>query len=133
MRRVFLVNPSLATPGYGFFTPRWLFVLAQATPTELVGDPIIVDEAIRPFDPGMLAPGDVVGISITTGNCIPGYRIVEGVKRAGATAIVGGIHATIFPDEPLEMGADAVVTGNGDLVWSTVVRDILDGRLQKQY
>ena len=31
------------------------------------------------------------------------------------------------------MGADAVVTGNGDVVWSKVVKDALSGALQKQY
>jgi hypothetical protein len=47
--------------------------------------------------------------------------------------IAGGTHATIFPEEPLEMGADAAVTGNGDLVWGKAVRDALEGRLRKQY
>lgn len=46
---------------------------------------------------------------------------------------MGGIHPTIFPDEPLEMGADAVVTGNGDMVWPKVVKDTLDHCLQKRY
>jgi hypothetical protein len=46
---------------------------------------------------------------------------------------MGGIHPTIFPDEPLEMGADAVVTGNGDIVWKQVIKDALDGRLQRRY
>lgn len=31
------------------------------------------------------------------------------------------------------MGADAVVTGNGDVVWCRVIQDALDGRLQKRY
>jgi radical SAM superfamily enzyme YgiQ (UPF0313 family) len=58
---------------------------------------------------------------------------VEKAKSRAATVIVGGIHTTIFPDEPLEMGADAVVTGNGDIVWSQAVKDALSHRLQKRY
>jgi radical SAM superfamily enzyme YgiQ (UPF0313 family) len=133
LARVILINPSLSSFGYSFFTPRWLFVLASATPVDLVGDPIIVDEALSCFDPGMVRAGDIVGIGINSGNCLQGYRIVRAVRARGADAIVGGVHATIFPDEPLEMGASAVVTGNGDLVWRHVVEDALGGRLKKKY
>ena len=133
MEKVVLVNPSMATVGYSFITPRWLYVIAQATPVELLGDPVIVDETINRFDPSIINPGDIVGIGISTGNCTAGYRVLREAKLRGATVIVGGIHATIFPDEPLEMGADAVVTGSGDVVWPTAIRDALDGRLKRQY
>ena len=43
MKRVFLVNPALSKLGYSIITPRWLFVIARATPTDLVGDPILND------------------------------------------------------------------------------------------
>jgi radical SAM superfamily enzyme YgiQ (UPF0313 family) len=131
--KIVLVNPSITTVGYSFMTPRWLFVIASATPTEVVGDPLIVDEAIESFDPNVVEPGDIVGIGIGSGNCLAGYRVLREVKKRGGIAVVGGIHATIFPDEPLEFGADAVVTGNGDVVWPTVVRDALDGRLRRHY
>ncbi len=133
MPKVILVNPANSTLGYSVITPRWLFVIAQATPVELVGDPILVDEAIEKFDPSIVHPGDVVGIGISTGNCLAGYRIVKEAKSNGATVIMGGIHPTIFPDEPLEMGADAVVTGNGDLIWSKVIKDGLSHKLQRRY
>jgi radical SAM superfamily enzyme YgiQ (UPF0313 family) len=123
----------MSTLGYSVMTPRWLFVIAQATPTELIDDLIVVDESLRRFDPEIVHRGDIVGIGISTGNCIAGYRIVKQAKSKGATVIVGGIHPTIFPDEPLEMGADAVVTGNGDLVWSKVIKDALNRKLQRQY
>ena len=123
----------MATQGYSFITPRWLFVIAQATPVELVGEPILVDESIESFNPSLVGPGDIVGIGITTGNCIPGYRVLQEAKSRGATVIVGGIHATIFPDEPLRMGADAVVTGSGEACWDKAVQDALENRLQRKY
>src|SRR3989442_14892737 len=132
MARVILVNPANSTRGYSIITPRWLFVIAQATPRDLVGHPTVVDEALERFNPGNVHPGDMVGIGITTGNCQAGYRVLREAKAKGATVIMGGIHPTIFPDEPLEMGADAVVTGNGDLVWSKAIRDALDHNLQRQ-
>jgi radical SAM superfamily enzyme YgiQ (UPF0313 family) len=133
LAKVILVNPSMSTPGYSFMTPRWLFVIAQATPLELVGDPILVDESIEKFNPEIVGPGDIVGIGITTGNCIPGYRVLKEAKARGATVIMGGIHATIFPQEPLKMGADAVVTGSGEAVWGQAVQDALQKRLKQQY
>lgn len=133
MAKVVLVNPSLSSVGYSFITPRWLYVMARATPADLVGDPVLVDESIRRFDPDILCPGDIVGISISSGNCIPGYRVLREAKLRGATVIMGGIHSTIFPEEPLRMGADAVVTGGGDEIWATVVKDALRNNLQRQY
>jgi len=131
--RVILVNPAMSTIAYSFITPRWLFLIAQATPPELVGDPVIIDETLERFDPGIVNPGDIVGIGISSGNCLAGYRVLKEAKLKGARVIVGGIHATIFPDEPLEMGADAVVTGNGDLIWSRVVEDALRNDLKRHY
>ncbi len=133
MPKVILVNPSASTLGFSFITPRWLFVIAQATPVERVGDPILVDETIKKFNPETVRPGDIVGIGISSGNCLPGYRVLEVAKRQGATVIMGGIHATIFPDEPLEMGADSVITGNGDAVWGRAIQDALAGKLQRRY
>ena len=133
MAKVVLVNPSLTTVGYSFITPRWLYVLAQATPVDLVGDPIVIDESVEKFDPGILQPGDIVGISISSGNCMPGYRVLREAKSKGATVVMGGIHTTIFPHEPLRMGADAVVTGGGEVVWRQVVKDALENRLQQRY
>jgi len=133
MAKVILVNPALATVGYSFITPRWLYVLAQATPLDLVGDPIVVDESVQKFDPEIVQSGDIVGISISSGNCMPGYRVLKEAKDRGAIVIMGGIHTTIFPDEPLRMGADAVVTGGGEVVWRQVIQDALSNQLRSRY
>ena len=133
MPRVILVNPSGSTLGFSFITPRWMFVIAQATPSERIADPILVDETVEKFNPQIVRPGDIVGIGISSGNCREGYRVLAAAKRQGATVVMGGIHATIFPEEPLEMGADAVVVGNGDAIWRQVIEDALVGRLQRRY
>src|SRR5437870_7805608 len=64
--RVHLVNPSDVSFGIGVITPRWLFVLAAATPARY-GDPIIIDETLERFVPEAVQPGDVVhraGVSV---------------------------------------------------------------------
>jgi radical SAM superfamily enzyme YgiQ (UPF0313 family) len=123
----------MCTTGYSFFTPRWLYVLAGATPVEIGGDPVLVDETLLRFQGSMVGPGDIVGIGISSGNCTAGYRVLREAKQRGATVIFGGVHCTIFPEEPLRMGADAVVTGNGDAIWSRVIDDALSGKLKRRY
>lgn len=133
MSKVILVNPANSTVGYSVITPRWLYVIAGATPTEFAGDPVIIDEPIMAFDAAKVGPGDIVGVGIHSGNCRPGYRVVREAKKRGATVIVGGVHPTIFPEEPLEMGADAVVKGNADLIWKDILEDAHLGRLKRVY
>jgi radical SAM superfamily enzyme YgiQ (UPF0313 family) len=131
--RVHLVNPSDVSFGVAVITPRWLYVLAAATGTEW-GDPVIVDETLERIDPEMIASGDVVGVGIHTGNAKRGYEIGRLARERGATVVFGGIHATLFPDEAHAFGgAHAVVRGDGDVVWASVVGDCVAGRPQALY
>ena len=126
--RVHLINPSHVSFGVAVITPRWLYVLAAATGTEW-GDPHLVDETISPLNPTDINPGDVVGIGIHTGNALRGYEVGRQARERGAWVVYGGIHATLFPEEPGEHGAaHAVVKGDGDLMWAKVVRDCLAGQ-----
>src|SRR5687767_5695423 len=110
---VYIVNPSHLSFGVGVITPRWLFVLAGATPA-VHGEPKIVDETLEAFDIDAVQPGDIVGIGIHTGNALRGYEIGKLVSARGATVVFGGIHATLYPDEARQLGnADAVVRGDG--------------------
>ena len=131
--RIHLVNPSDVSFGTAVITPRWLYVLAAATP-DAFGRPMIVDETLEPFDPDTVAAGDVVGIGIHTGNALRGYE-VGGVARArGAFVVFGGIHSTLYPDEVRERGgAHAVVRGDGDLVWPGVLADFASGNPKPLY
>jgi radical SAM superfamily enzyme YgiQ (UPF0313 family) len=121
--RIHLVNPSDVSFGTAVITPRWQYVLAAATPARH-GTPLLVDETLEPMNEDSVQPGDVVGIGIHTGNALRGYRIGQAARARGAFVVFGGIHATLYPDEVREHGgAHAVVTGDGDLVWSTVLDD----------
>jgi radical SAM superfamily enzyme YgiQ (UPF0313 family) len=118
---VHLVNPSDMSFGTAVITPRWLYVLAAATP-EACGDPRICDETLEQLDPLRVEPGDVVGIGIHTGNALRGYEIGRIVRERGAWVVFGGIHATLYPEEALRLGtAHSVVKGDGDVVWAEVL------------
>ena len=133
MMRVHLVNPSHVSFGVGVITPRWLFVLAAATPRD-VGDPILTDETLEPLDFATIQAGDIVGIGIHTGNALRGYEVGRAARAAGAVVIYGGIHATLYPDEAHELGgAHAVVKGDGDVAWPGVIGDATRGTLQRVY
>jgi radical SAM superfamily enzyme YgiQ (UPF0313 family) len=131
--RVYLVNPSDVSFGVGVITPLWLYVLAGATPRSY-GDPVIIDETLKSFQPDQVAPGDVAGIGIHTSNAWRGYEIGLQVRARGGLPVFGGILATLFPNEPLSHGrAVAVVHRDGDLAWSEVLSDCAAGRPRQLY
>ena len=131
--KVHLVNPSDNSFGTAVITPRWLFVLAAATP-ESAGTPILVDESIEQIVPESIEAGDIVGISVHTGNALRGYQVGRIARSRGAWVVYGGIHATLFPEEAFERGeAHSVVKGDGDIAWGKAVRDCMAGKPEKVY
>jgi len=131
--RIHLINPSDVSFGVAVITPRWLYVLAAATPREY-GDPHIVDETLEQLDFDAIGPGDVVGIGIHTLNALRGYEVGRAAKARGAHVIYGGIHSTLYPDEVFEHGgASAVVKGDGDRMWPAAIADLLAGKAQRIY
>jgi radical SAM superfamily enzyme YgiQ (UPF0313 family) len=131
--RVHLINPSDVSFGVAVITPRWLYVLASATP-EHYGIPSLVDETLEPFDPETVSAGDVVGIGIHTANAHRGYEIGRAARARGAFVVFGGVHSTLYPEEAQSHGgAHAVVRGDGDLVWPVVIADCAAGRPQERY
>jgi len=131
--RVHLVNPSDVAFGTGVITPRWLYVLAAATP-RAYGDPVIVDETLQSFQPESVQAGDVVGIGIHTANALRGLEVGRLARARGAWVVFGGIHATLYPAEAHRLGeAHAVVKGDGDIVWSQVLADCVKGSPSAEY
>lgn len=115
--QVFLANPAPAAEriDFSFITPRTLPVMAGATPlADCIRGLRLVDQAIEEFPIDDVQPGDLVGISIHTFNAIHGYSLARLMKQKGATVVVGGTQAPVFPDESLRH-ADAVVTGDAEL------------------
>nr|MCU1308138.1 Radical domain protein [Acidobacteriaceae bacterium] len=131
--RVHLVNPSDTAFGTAVITPRWLYVLAGATPRTF-GDPLICDETLEHLDPESVQPGDVVGIGIHTGNALRGYTVGRMARERGAWVVFGGIQATLYSEEAFERGAaHAVVRGDGDIAWGQALADCAKGTPQHIY
>src|SRR6478735_6054034 len=131
--QIHLINPSDISFGAAVITPRWLYVLAAATPRHY-GDPHIVDETLEQIDFDAIQPGDVVGVGIHTLNCLRGYEVGRAAKERGAHVIYGGIHTTLYPDEVFEHGAaTAIVKGDGDRMWPVAIADVLAGKSKGVY
>ena len=75
---------------------------------------------------------DLVGITATTFTSQRVYRIAETFRRRGAKVILGGVHPSLLPDECLQH-ADAVMVGEAEYLWPTVLQDAEKGRLQPVY
>jgi radical SAM superfamily enzyme YgiQ (UPF0313 family) len=76
--------------------------------------------------------GDVFAFSVATQYARKVYDYADELRAAGRTVILGGIHVTVCPDEAARH-ADAVVTGEAELLWPTICEDLLAGRLEERY
>src|SRR5262249_56543185 len=75
---------------------------------------------------------DLVGITAITGTAQRAYRIADTLRAKGHAVVLGGVHATLLPDEAARH-ADAVVTGYAETSWPEVLRDFRRGRLRPRY
>src|SRR5580693_8147058 len=131
--KIHLVNPSDTSFGTAVITPRWLYVLAAATPASF-GDPEICDETLELLNLDRVHAGDVVGIGIHTENALRGYAVGRAARERGAWVVYGGIHSTLYAEEPFERGgAHSVVKGDGDVAWGNVLRDCAAGSMERIY
>jgi radical SAM superfamily enzyme YgiQ (UPF0313 family) len=72
---------------------------------------------------GRLPACDLAAISIPTARAKEAYALARRFRSAGSRTVIGGLHATVLPDEALQY-ADAVVVGEGELSWPSVLRDL---------
>lgn len=75
---------------------------------------------------------DAVVLSLETYTAKRAYQIASEFRQRGVPVIVGGFHATLMPEEA-ERFAEAVIVGEAEEVWETVVDDLRHGVLKKRY
>jgi len=75
---------------------------------------------------------DLVAISVNTMAAHRAYALADAFRARGIPVVLGGWHVTFCPDEA-SAHADAVVVGEADAVWATVLADAAQGRLQPRY
>jgi radical SAM superfamily enzyme YgiQ (UPF0313 family) len=69
---------------------------------------------------------DAVAISSFTAQIKQAYELADRYRSLGTKVILGGLHVTALPNEALQH-ANAVVLGEGEVVWPEVAADLLRG------
>ncbi|MFH0781965.1 MAG: radical SAM protein [Pseudomonadota bacterium] len=133
MKKILLISPAYRTKLLEnvrvlALPPLNLLMLAAYTPSDFVVD--IVDEAFEDinYDCG----ADLVGITCMTPLAPRAYAIATEFRKRGTAVVLGGIHASMLPEEAANY-ADAVVVGEGEEIWPQVLNDFAVGRLAKRY
>jgi radical SAM superfamily enzyme YgiQ (UPF0313 family) len=75
---------------------------------------------------------DLVGITANTPAAPHAYELGREFRRRGVAVVIGGPHATLLPEE-VAQHADAVVVGEGELVWPQLLGDFERGELKRNY
>ena len=129
-----LIHPAIGHRAGESYIRTWqmeplpIAVLAGLTPVGV--DLAFYDDRMEtiPFD----APTDAVAIPIETYTAARSYQIASEYRRRGVPVIMGGFHATLVPDEVARY-ADAIVTGEAEGIWPTVIDDLRHGTLRRRY
>ncbi|MFZ5564240.1 MAG: B12-binding domain-containing radical SAM protein [Thermodesulfobacteriota bacterium] len=77
-------------------------------------------------------PADLVAITAMTSQAPRAYQIAKAFQQRGVPVVMGGFHATFFPDEAAGH-VDAVVIGEAEGVWEALLEDAQKGALKKFY
>jgi radical SAM superfamily enzyme YgiQ (UPF0313 family) len=132
-KKLLLINPvNQSIPGYsgsinGRVQPLGLGIIAALTTSEFYVK--LIDENVEAFQ---YEEADLVGISALTSTATRGYEIASEYSKNNVPVVMGGIHASMVPDEALRY-VDSVVIGEAESVWQDVTLDFLKGDLKKTY
>ena len=123
-KKLLLINPvNTARSGFSVnrssrFPPLGLGVVAALTSPEW--DVQLLDENFAPFE---YRDTDLVGITAFTSAANRAYEIAAVYRAKGIPVVMGGIHASMCPDEA-EQFVDSVVIGEAESVWAQVLTDL---------
>ncbi len=130
--RIDLIAPTKKGETYlfnkGLLAPLGLQYLAAYTPEDV--EIRIVDENVEHVDFSDVP--ELVGITTMTATAPRAYDIADRYRELGVKVVMGGVHASMLPEEALQH-ADSVVIGEAEATWPTVVADADAGRLESVY
>lgn len=131
-KNLVLINPSQVFEGFSSYSitrypPLGLAYIAALTPKHW--NITLLDEN---FTKATFTPCDLVGITVMTPQAPRAYQIASLYRQQGIPVILGGIHPSMVQEEALQY-ADAIVVGEADNIWPTVISDFENGTLQRVY
>lgn len=107
--------------------PMNLGIIAALTPENWEVE--ILDENFDEFE---LKNPDLVGFTALTSQATRAYKLAEICREAGIPTVMGGIHASMLPDEALQY-VDTVVKGEAESIWKHFIQDFEDKKVEKLY
>jgi radical SAM superfamily enzyme YgiQ (UPF0313 family) len=102
-----------------------LLTMAGVTPEGVDVEYLEVDDVAAFAERPALA-FDLVALSTYTARAFDAYRVADAYRARGVPVALGGLHATVLPEEAAQH-ADAVIVGEGELSWPELVRDFQSG------
>ena len=112
---------------FSTFSPLGLAYVAAVTPKNWTVT--IADENFKRFE---YETADLVAITAFTSNINRAYEIAATYRLKGIKVIMGGIHASMIPEEIMEH-ADSVVVGEVEGIWKQVILDFEQNKLSRKY
>jgi radical SAM superfamily enzyme YgiQ (UPF0313 family) len=103
-------------------------VVAALTPPDV--EVSLTDENVAPIN--FQKEVDLVGITSLTSTSQRAYKIADTFRAMGKKVVLGGIHPSILPEEAGQH-ADAIVIGEAEGIWPSVIADFTENKLQKIY
>ncbi|MFX1312192.1 MAG: B12-binding domain-containing radical SAM protein [Promethearchaeota archaeon] len=132
-KKLLLINPinpdvkGLTINPSSTFPPLGLGILAALTPDNFQVK--LIDENFHKFE---YEDADLVGITAFTSVANRAYEIASQYQKKNVPVIMGGIHASMVPEEALRY-VDSVVIGEAEGVWNIVIEDFLNNNLKPKY
>jgi len=109
-------------------SPLGLLTIASYTPKEI--EIRLIDENIEAID--FNEEFDLVGITAMTQQAFRAYKIAEKFRNKNVTVVMGGIHASVLPEEALTY-VDTVFIGEAEGLWNTYLNDLQVGKERRIY
>jgi radical SAM superfamily enzyme YgiQ (UPF0313 family) len=129
-----LIKPNIGRMEHSLYVdegrmePLQLGVLAALTPPDV--DVVLYDDRMEAIHYD--EPTDLVAITVETYTARRAYEISGEFRRRGVPVIMGGMQATLIPEEVAEH-ADSVYLGDAEFLWQQVIEDARKRRLQPFY
>ncbi len=127
--KIAFLRPNLqANRSSDAMRPLVFAILRAVTPDDV--ETVLYDERIEemPVDESV----DLAAITVETFNARRAYEIAAEYRGRGIPVVMGGFHPTLAPDEA-QQHADAIVRGDAERIWPTVIEDARQGRLAHVY
>lgn len=133
IKKLLLINPlntsrkGLIIHKHVIYPPIGLGIIGTLTPDDWEVE--ILDEN---FDEFAYKEADLVGLTALTSSVTRAYEIATIYREKGIPTVIGGIHASMVPEEAQSL-VDTVVVGEVESVWKNLIADFEKGKMKTRY